>query len=168
MNPYQTTTLPLPLPLFPFNALAAPLLFCLCTQPFSCRQQINNSPIHYCSSFNFHSSYANLYQNSPRKMSSFFIFLLTLLCFWLLLQCSNAHIFTLEMHHRFSEPIKKWSQKTGKNFMVQSWPNKGSVEYYQQLANHDRLLRGRRLSESDGLLTFSDGNSTFRISSLGL
>ncbi|XP_071914520.1 aspartyl protease family protein 1-like isoform X3 [Coffea arabica] len=100
-------------------------------------------------------------------MSSFFIFLLTLLCFWLLLQCSNAHIFTLEMHHRFSEPIKKWSQKTGKNFMVQSWPTKGSVEYYQQLANHDRLLRGRRLSESDGLLTFSDGNSTFRISSLG-
>lgn len=42
------------------------------------------------------------------------------------------------------------------------------MEYYSQLANHDRLLRGRRLSESDyGSLTFSDGNSTFRISSLG-
>ncbi|KAL3525228.1 hypothetical protein ACH5RR_013600 [Cinchona calisaya] len=100
-------------------------------------------------------------------MSSFFIFFLTLLSFWLVFQFSNAHIFTLEMHHRFSEPVKKWSQKTGKNLRVKTWPNKGSVEYYQELANHDRLIRGRRLSQFDGLLTFSDGNSTFRISSLG-
>lgn len=100
-------------------------------------------------------------------MSSFLIFLLKLFILGQLFQFSSAHIYTLEMHHRFSEPVKKWSQFKGKDFQVHNWPIKGSVEYYAMLANHDRLLHGRRLSESDGLLTFFDGNSTFQISSLG-
>ncbi|KAL3527251.1 hypothetical protein ACH5RR_011907 [Cinchona calisaya] len=108
-------------------------------------------------------------KNPPRKMSSFFIFVLTLLTSFcrLLFQLSNAHIFSLEMHHRFSEPIKKWSQRNCKNFSVQNWPNKATVEYHQHLANHDKLLRGRRrLPKFDGLMTYSDGNSTSWISFL--
>ncbi|GMP27065.1 hypothetical protein CsSME_00003228 [Camellia sinensis var. sinensis] len=99
-------------------------------------------------------------------MNYFHIFLITLLPIWGLNSC-NARIFTLEMHHRFSEPVKKWSETAGNFFPVGNWPEKGSIEYYAQLADHDRLRRGRRLSESDSSLTFSDGNSTFRISSLG-
>ncbi|KAJ9703813.1 hypothetical protein PVL29_005190 [Vitis rotundifolia] len=71
------------------------------------------------------------------------------------------------MHHRFSEPVKKWSEGAGNGFPAGNWPAKGSFEYYAELAHRDRVLRGRRLSEIDGLLTFSDGNSTVRISSLG-
>ncbi|XP_070051376.1 aspartyl protease family protein 1 isoform X3 [Nicotiana tomentosiformis] len=95
-------------------------------------------------------------------MSSFIIFFLTLLS---IRQCSGR-VFTFEMHHRFSETVKKWSlQKIGGP--LHNWPVKGSLQYYTQLANHDKLLHGRRLFKFDGPLTFSDGNSTFRISSLG-
>ncbi|KAL2457645.1 Eukaryotic aspartyl protease family protein [Forsythia ovata] len=99
-------------------------------------------------------------------MSSIFVFLLISFSIWLS-QFSNARIFTLDMHHRFSEPVKKWSQLTGNYFPIRNWPEKGSIEYYAELAHHDRVLRGRRLSDFNGSLTFSDGNSTFRISSLG-
>ncbi|XP_016513357.2 aspartyl protease family protein 1 [Nicotiana tabacum] len=95
-------------------------------------------------------------------MSSFIIFFLTLLS---IRQCSGR-VFTFEMHHRFSETVKKWSlQKIGGP--LHNWPVKGSLQYYTQLANHDKLLHGRKLYKFGGPLTFSDGNSTFRISSLG-
>lgn len=80
----------------------------------------------------------------------------------------NARVFTLKMHHRFSEPMKKWSENVNK-FTAVDFPAKGSVEYYSQLADHDKIFRRRRLSDSgDERLTFSDGNSSFRISNLGL
>lgn len=66
------------------------------------------------------------------------------------------------MHHRFSDSFKNWSGLT------RNWPEKGSIEYYAALAHRDQLLRGRKLSDVDTPLAFSDGNSTFRISSLGL
>ncbi|KAI4327780.1 hypothetical protein L6164_020203 [Bauhinia variegata] len=82
--------------------------------------------------------------------------------------CCNARIFTFTMHHRFSEPVKKWSETSaGKLYPVDHWPEKGSYEYYAELADRDRVFRGRKLSEIDDPLAFSDGNSTFRISSLG-
>ncbi|KAK4479963.1 hypothetical protein RD792_013017 [Penstemon davidsonii] len=61
------------------------------------------------------------------------------------------------MHHRFSTHVKDRYSRAGSDH---SWPEKGSVEYYALLARHDR----RALSDA---LTFSDGNATFRISSLG-
>jgi hypothetical protein len=71
------------------------------------------------------------------------------------------------MHHRYSEPVKKWSHSASPS-PSHRWPEKGTVEYYAELADRDRFLRGRRLSQFDAGLAFSDGNSTFRISSLGL
>ncbi|KAM7516098.1 hypothetical protein LguiA_005681 [Lonicera macranthoides] len=100
-------------------------------------------------------------------MCNLYIFSLTLLTVWGLQSCCNARIFSFEMHHRFSEPVKKWSESGRRYFPAGSWPAKGSIDYYEQLANRDRALRGRRLTDLDGTLTFSDGNSTFRISSLG-
>ncbi|XP_073295473.1 aspartyl protease family protein 1 [Primulina huaijiensis] len=90
----------------------------------------------------------------------------SILLLWLF-QFSAARIFTLEMHHRFSDHVKDWSRRTGSGYQAHKWPGKGSVEYYALLVSHDRVLHGRRLSNSDGALTFSDGNSTLRISSLG-
>nr|GMC65855.1 aspartyl protease family protein 1 isoform X1 [Ipomoea batatas] len=100
-------------------------------------------------------------------MVSFLIFLIT--ATGLLVSSSHARIFTFELHHRFSDPVKKLAaQRTGGvSFPVDNWPAKGSLDYYTQLAGHDRFLHGRRLAKSDGKLTFADGNSTFRISSLG-
>ncbi|XP_039124331.1 aspartyl protease family protein 1-like [Dioscorea cayenensis subsp. rotundata] len=68
--------------------------------------------------------------------------------------------FSFDIHHRFSDPVRKFSSD--------AWPSpeKGSREYYTALVNHDRALRGRRLSETQEL-TFVDGNSTFNFPSLG-
>jgi hypothetical protein len=82
--------------------------------------------------------------------------------------CNARSIFTFKMHHRFSEPVKNWSQSSGMLSPAHHWPKKGTVEYYAELAYRDRLLHGRKLSDSEGTLAFSDGNSTFRINSLGL
>ncbi|MBA0551613.1 hypothetical protein Golax_019041, partial [Gossypium laxum] len=68
------------------------------------------------------------------------------------------------MHHRFSEPVKNWSNSTGK---LSHWPLKDSFEYYAVLAHRDRLLRGRKLSGANTTLSFADGNFTFQINSLG-
>ncbi|GAB4847585.1 hypothetical protein Ancab_026647 [Ancistrocladus abbreviatus] len=82
---------------------------------------------------------------------------------------SNGRIFTFEMHHRYSEQVKMFSQRTSRpNFSLHShWPVKGSFEYYAELAERDRFFRGRSISEIEEPVTFSDGNATFRISSLG-
>ncbi|PPD96842.1 hypothetical protein GOBAR_DD06110 [Gossypium barbadense] len=89
----------------------------------------------------------------------------TIFFLWVLsTKLSDGRIFTFKMHHLFSEPVKNWSNSTGK---LSHWPAKGSFEYYAVLAHRDRLLRGRKLSDINATLSFSDGNSTFRISSLG-
>ncbi|XP_019172222.1 PREDICTED: aspartyl protease family protein 1 isoform X2 [Ipomoea nil] len=104
-------------------------------------------------------------------MVSFLIFLITGLLVSSSQLIAHARIFTFELHHRFSDPVKKLAAQRaggGVSFPVDNWPAKGSLDYYTQLATHDRFLHGRRLSKSDdGKLTFADGNSTFRISSLG-
>ncbi|XP_021714047.1 aspartyl protease family protein 1-like isoform X1 [Chenopodium quinoa] len=93
-------------------------------------------------------------------------------------QFCNARVFTFEMHHRYSEQVKIWSQKNYNHpryhhsphyyhHLHHHWPKKGSFEYYSDLAQRDRFLRGRKMSQLDEPVTFSDGNSTFRISSLG-
>ncbi|XP_020970887.1 aspartyl protease family protein 1 isoform X2 [Arachis ipaensis] len=93
----------------------------------------------------------------------FAFFILLFLC-----RCFHGHgaaVFTFPMHHRFSGPVRKWSSAAAG---IPPPPEKGTFEYYAELADHDRFLRGRNLgSDLDAGLAFSDGNSTFRISSLG-
>ncbi|CAO2827877.1 unnamed protein product [Amaranthus hypochondriacus] len=79
----------------------------------------------------------------------------------------NGRIFTFQMHHRYSEQVKIWSQQNFRDHFRYRWPKKGSFEYYSELALRDHFLRGRKISEVEQPLTFSDGNSTFRVSSLG-
>lgn len=78
----------------------------------------------------------------------------------------HGRIFSFEMHHRFSDPVRQWSQSAGK--LSAAWPEKGSYEYFLELFRHDQVLRGRRLPEIDSPLAFSDGNSTIKMNSLGL
>lgn len=109
----------------------------------------------------------HLYSISPPKMRFKSIFVQAVFLMWMF-SFSAARIFTMEMHHRFSDQVKQWSRRSGKGFPVENWPEKGSVEYYSMLVSHDIAIRRRSLSSSGGDLTFSDGNATFRISSLGL
>ncbi|XP_015583790.1 aspartyl protease family protein 1 isoform X2 [Ricinus communis] len=98
-------------------------------------------------------------------MFSFLKFLVfsLLLSVWVFPQNCKGRIFTFKMHHRFSDMLKDLSDSTtSRNF-----PSKGSFEYYAELAHRDQMLRGRKLYNVEAPLAFSDGNSTFRISSLG-
>ncbi|GKV45105.1 hypothetical protein SLEP1_g52226 [Rubroshorea leprosula] len=76
----------------------------------------------------------------------------------------HDRIFTFEMHHRFSEPVKSWSKSTRR---LPHLPVEGTFEYHAVLAHRDRLFGGRILADFKGPFAFSDGNSTYRISSLG-
>ncbi|KAK1261838.1 Aspartic proteinase-like protein 1 [Acorus gramineus] len=72
--------------------------------------------------------------------------------------------FGFEIHHRFSDPVRRWwAERSG----GESLPEKGTVEYYAHLAFRDRVFRGRRLSDADPTVSFSEGNGTFRINDLG-
>ncbi|KAJ4964243.1 hypothetical protein NE237_024182 [Protea cynaroides] len=102
--------------------------------------------------------------------SSFFGFLvisLSLLAWVCIFQRCHGRTFSFKMHHRFSEPVMKWTQRARKGIVVDHWPEKGSVDYYAALADRDRVMRGRELMDVGQPVTFSDGNSTVRISSLG-
>ncbi|KAL8151707.1 hypothetical protein V2J09_021515 [Rumex salicifolius] len=96
---------------------------------------------------------------------------LRILCFLLAfcVSASNGRIFTFEMHHRYSDRVKNWSHRNAKSNSSSAahWPARGSFEYYADLATRDRLFRGRRISEMEEPVTFSGGNATVRISSLG-
>ncbi|KAI3429096.1 uncharacterized protein J3R85_008742 [Psidium guajava] len=67
------------------------------------------------------------------------------------------------MHHRFSEPVKKWSQSPAGDC-----PRKGSHEYNAELAHHERALGRCSLSSDDSVLAIFSGNSTLKIGFLGL
>ncbi|XP_010557570.1 PREDICTED: aspartyl protease family protein 1 [Tarenaya hassleriana] len=71
---------------------------------------------------------------------------------------------TMEIHHRFSERVKKVIGGS------EGLPEKDSFEYYKALVDGDRALRGRRLASSAAnnhtTLTFADGNSTRQITYL--
>lgn len=70
--------------------------------------------------------------------------------------------FGFDIHHRYSDPVKVVLDLHG-------LPEKGSVEYYSAWTQRDRVIKGRRLADTTNPtpLSFSGGNETFRLSSLG-
>ncbi|RWR90699.1 aspartyl protease family protein 1-like protein [Cinnamomum micranthum f. kanehirae] len=106
-------------------------------------------------------------------MASFFVFVFLLLFFSLSMLQSCCHgatgNFRFDLHHRFSDPVKRWAaERSGAGLRPEEWPEKGTVDYYAALVDHDRVLRGRGLAEEvDQTLAFSEGNVTFRLSTLG-
>ncbi|KAF6174316.1 hypothetical protein GIB67_040809 [Kingdonia uniflora] len=89
-------------------------------------------------------------------MASFYLLLLCM-CVFSIRLC-HARTFSFQMHHRFSEPLRKWSL---------DWPIKGTFDYYSALADRDRILHRRHLRRRLSQITFSQGNSTLRMSSMG-
>eukprot|EP00268_Persea_americana_P043756 TRINITY_DN4403_c0_g1_i2.p1 TRINITY_DN4403_c0_g1~~TRINITY_DN4403_c0_g1_i2.p1 ORF type:complete len:519 (+),score=62.77 TRINITY_DN4403_c0_g1_i2:126-1682(+) len=93
-----------------------------------------------------------------------FLLLFFFLTLSLLQSCSlGATTFRLDLHHRFSEPVKRWAEERslGGGFRPEDWPERGSVDYYAALAAQDRAVLGHRM------MSFSEGNSTFQIRTLG-
>lgn len=101
-------------------------------------------------------------------MSSSSSYELVLLCFLALLllprRCHGGATFRLDLHHRFSDPVKRWAaeRSLGGRFPPEDWPERGTVDYYVSLADRDRLFLRHRM------MSFSEGNSTFQINTLGL
>lgn len=80
--------------------------------------------------------------------------------------CFGFGTFGFDFHHRYSDPVKGI-------LAVDDLPKKGSFAYYSALAHRDRYfrLRGRGLAAQGNdktPLTFSAGNDTYRLNSLGL
>lgn len=77
---------------------------------------------------------------------------------------------SLEFHHRFSAPLRRWAEARGRA-LPGGWPALGSAAYVAALAGHDRH---RAVSAAGGggsgtpPLTFAEGNATLKVSNLGL
>ncbi|CAO2034075.1 unnamed protein product [Urochloa humidicola] len=75
---------------------------------------------------------------------------------------------SLEFHHRFSEPVRRWAEARG-HALPGGWPSPGGAAYVAALAGHDRH---RAMSAAGGSgdappLTFAEGNATLKVSNLG-
>ncbi|KAI3995680.1 hypothetical protein MKX01_031453 [Papaver californicum] len=75
--------------------------------------------------------------------------------------CNAFETFGFEMHHRFSDQVKRIMG-------VDNLPEKGSLEYFAAMVLRDKVFRGRALAGNDDddndskWLTFSDGNKTLQ------
>ncbi|XP_035820645.1 aspartyl protease family protein 1 isoform X4 [Zea mays] len=76
---------------------------------------------------------------------------------------------SLEFHHRFSAPLRRWVEARGRA-LPGGWPAPGSAAYVAALAGHDRhrAVSAAGGSSSDAPpLTFAEGNATLKVSNLG-
>ncbi|CAO2827876.1 unnamed protein product [Amaranthus hypochondriacus] len=93
------------------------------------------------------------------------ILLFVLVLGWATRPSQAYQTFGFDLHHRFSDPVTRILDSGEK------LPEKGSIEYYAALANRDVAVHGRRLKANSGdyqtPLTFSNGNTTYRISLFG-
>ncbi|KAJ7944119.1 aspartyl protease family protein 1-like [Quillaja saponaria] len=99
--------------------------------------------------------------SSSYRHSSFCILLVLLLSLgWHC--CYGFRTFGLDIHHRFSDPVKGI-------LAVDDLPEKGTLEYYVAMTQRDQVIRGRHLASADDLtpLAFAYGNDTYRFNSLG-
>ncbi|KAI9080500.1 hypothetical protein K1719_037614 [Acacia pycnantha] len=95
--------------------------------------------------------------SSARRLSLFVVVLMSLG----LRSCYGFQTLGFTMHHRYSDPVKGI-------LGIHDLPARGSREYYVAMTHRDRLVRGRGLAGVDPTaLTFSSGNDTLRIASLG-
>ncbi|KAK4774072.1 hypothetical protein SAY87_029091 [Trapa incisa] len=77
--------------------------------------------------------------------------------------CHGFRTFGFDIHHRFSDPVKGVLDVDDLQL-----PEKWSAPYYTAMARRDQAIHGRRLAEHpDAPITFSPGNDTHRLPSLG-
>lgn len=88
--------------------------------------------------------------------------LMIIIC--VILSCKSVESFGTygyDIHHRYSDSLKGILDFDG-------LPEKGTYHYYAAMARRDSLSRRRHLADNTDLLSFVDGNQTYRLSSLGL
>jgi hypothetical protein len=70
-----------------------------------------------------------------------------------------------DLHHRSSSVVKRWAEARGHPAAAWWAHAQGSPEHYSALSRRDRARLARRgLADSGkGLLTFADGNITYRL-----
>ncbi|KAG2537953.1 aspartyl protease family protein 1-like isoform X2 [Panicum virgatum] len=77
---------------------------------------------------------------------------------------------SLEFHHRFSAPVRRWLEARG-HALPGGWPAPGGAAYVAALAEHDRhhamSAAGAGGSGEAPPLTFAEGNATLKVSNLG-
>ncbi|XP_057530216.1 aspartyl protease family protein 1-like [Amaranthus tricolor] len=104
-------------------------------------------------------SYHHIF-HSTRVLLLFVLFL-----GWVTRPSEALKTFGFHLYHRFSDPVH------GILDSGEKLPEKGSSGYYAALAHRDIAVHGRRLISSSGdsqtPLTFSSGNTTYRISLFG-
>ena len=78
---------------------------------------------------------------------------------------------SLEFHHRFSAPVRRWLEARG-HALPGGWAAPGGAAYVAALAEHDRhhamSAAGAGGSGEAPPLTFAEGNATLKVSNLGL
>ncbi|KAK3142949.1 hypothetical protein QOZ80_4BG0354850 [Eleusine coracana subsp. coracana] len=72
---------------------------------------------------------------------------------------------SLEFHHRFSAPVRRWAEAGG-HALLGGWPAPGSTAFVAALAGHDRH-RAMLAGGGPPPLTFAEGNATLKVSNLG-
>ncbi|CAN8257753.1 unnamed protein product [Cochlearia groenlandica] len=82
---------------------------------------------------------------------------------WAMNRCDGIGEFGFEFHHRYSDKVVGVLPGEG-------LPDKDSLKYYRVMAHRDRFIRGRRRlasGEDQSLVSFSNGNETVRVDTLG-
>lgn len=91
--------------------------------------------------------------------NEFLMIMISLLLSWKSVEAFGT--FGYDIHHRYSDSVKGILDFDG-------LPEKGSYGYYAAMAHRDSIARRRHLADDTSLLSFIDGNETYRLSSLGL
>lgn len=98
--------------------------------------------------------------NIPRRTRG--VLLLVLIMGWAARPIFGYSTFGFPIHHRFSDPVKQILDVGDGDYL----PEKGTAGYFAALAHRDLVFHGRRLADQTPL-TFSSGNTTYRISIFG-
>jgi hypothetical protein len=99
---------------------------------------------------------------STCNWSCYGVFLAVLMLNWGSKKSEAFGTYGFDIHHRYSDPVKGILD-------LNDLPEKGTHDYYTVMAHRDRLIHGRRLAGTVNTthLTFSAGNDTYRLNSLG-
>uniref|UniRef100_A0A0D9W2U8 Peptidase A1 domain-containing protein n=1 Tax=Leersia perrieri TaxID=77586 RepID=A0A0D9W2U8_9ORYZ len=73
---------------------------------------------------------------------------------------------SLEFHHRFSSPVRRWAEDRG-HVLPGGWPEHGTADYVAALTGHDSRRALSAAGDKPPPLTFSEGNATLKVSNLG-
>lgn len=99
---------------------------------------------------------------STAEKEKLYVVVIVLVCLSFVYSCCGFGTFGFDIHHRYSDPVKKILDADG-------LPEKSTAWYYSNMVARDKLFHGRRLAtvKNQTPLTFLSGNQTYRLNALG-